>query len=152
MGILYDWWPCETWRCCVNKRCSTPSINRHGQQHVKIFIRYVQGHVHSEPGMHARTHTVYSTCTVYTQEPSGLYTARCTTHTFSSPARSYCSAQLCSSFTASVLLLPWENITVRNKSCPTEHERIEFSTCCLLLWLQQWGTSTPLQHWVSYEN
>lgn len=72
------------------------------------------------------------------------------THAFTSPAHSYCTALHCNSLAASMLLLMWENAALRHKSCPTEHEGIEFSTCSF--GFSSGGTSVPLQLWVSCGN
>lgn len=58
-----------------------------------------------------------------------VYTEPAAAHTHTSPAHSCCTALLCNSLSASMLLLMWENTALRNKSCPPEHEGIEFSTC-----------------------
>ena len=147
MGILYDWWACETWRCCVNKRCSTPSISRHRQQHVHIFIRYTlcMPHTHT----HTHTHT-YSTCAVYTQETP--------TQTFKSIRSQmqhthihlllYSTVLRCNCVAASILLHMWENKAPRGKSCPTEREGIDFSTCSYIVSAARglghlYGTDSP---------
>lgn len=85
MDILYDGWPCETWRRCVNKRCSTPSINRHWQQHVRIFIRYILRvpYTHTHTLLHLQYLYSINTGTP-TQTYKCKHCARCNTHTHTS--------------------------------------------------------------------
>ena len=116
MGILYDWWPCETWRCCVNKQCSTSSISRHWPQHAHIFICYTLCAARTDSPTHPLTvpslHKHRNTHT----GPRCLCRARGRTCPFGSSTHS------CRLAASTLLFTVWDN----NETGSTEHEGIEF--------------------------
>ncbi len=116
---------------------------------VTLCAYHTHTHTHTHKNTSACTHTLPLTAPVQymrtdTHTDQEVCTVRCSKHTFTSPAHSYYTAALGSSLAASILLLMWENTALRNKSCPTEHEGIEFCTCCVFLRFQQWGTIVHL--------
>lgn len=48
----YDWLPCETWRCCVNKRCSASSITYADGNMCKFYQAHLAFSKGNAPGLY----------------------------------------------------------------------------------------------------
>lgn len=78
----YDWLPCETWRCCVNKRCSASSITYADGNMCKFYQAHLAFSKGNAPGLYPPSPAIRPThpsITSSTIPPSRTHTH---THTF----------------------------------------------------------------------